>query len=178
MPVAIFALVAGGVIALSALKGISIADALKGALGGKLNPAGSKSPVTSSATGVGAGDVSADDNIITGAITGGALGALGGTGQFKGPNAAKLEALRKVLENRFHLKIIQICRPQNATYGAADSLHKSCRAMDASGKVADMIAAARYCKTLPWVSEVFCDQAGMPAANFPGGHTDHMHVGA
>lgn len=176
MPVVLFAFITGGVIAYSALKGISIADVLRGAIGDPLNPAGGKSAVTSPVSGVSTGDVSADS------LTGGATGALGGssgpTGQFKGPHAADLEALRKVLISKFHLRVTQICRPANATYGAANSLHKSCRAMDLGGSVSDRVAAARYAKNLAWVDEVFCDQAGMPAANFPGGHTDHLHVGA
>jgi hypothetical protein len=103
-------------------------------------------------------------------------GPLSGAGDFQGPNAARLEALRKTLITKFHLRVTQICRPASATYGAPNSKHKSCRAMDLSGSVSDRVAAARFCKGLGWVEEVFCDQAGMVAPGYD--HSDHLHVGA
>lgn len=163
MPVAIVLLAVGGLMAYSAIRGVSIADAWKG-LGRGINPAGPEPPeYTGPDTPGAAGDTKGDS-------PGGAKG------EFKGPNAALLEALRKTAVERFNLTVSQICRPQDANYGAPNSLHKQCRAMDLTGTVANRIAFARYAKGVSGVQEVFCDQAGMVAPGYD--HSDHVHVDA
>jgi hypothetical protein len=168
MPVAVGLLVLGLTLVYSAVKGISITDVFQGETGNPLNPKGGTiGALAKSITGT-------TDNSLIQLAAGPADLTTGGVGQFKGPNAAKLEALRKVATSRYHLHVTQICRPQNATYGAPNSLHKQCRAFDSTGSVSDRIAFARYAKS-QGADEVFCDQAGMVAPGYD--HSDHVHVG-
>lgn len=170
MAAAIGLLVLGLTLVYSAIKGLSIADVFKGETGNPLNPKGG-TPAASSTTG--STTVTPSTAGLGGPFGNGSLTS---SGSFKGPNAVKLEALRKVAVSRYKLKVSQICRPANATYGAANSLHKACRAMDLTGSTADKVAFARFAKSQSWVAEVFCDQAGMVAPGFD--HSDHVHVGA
>lgn len=171
MPVAVGLLVLGLTLVYASVKGFTLQQVFQGETGNPLNPKGgtigdiakgATTPLTGDLAGVASGPAS--------------LSTSGVTGSFKGPHAAELEALRKVATSHYHLVITQICRPQNATYGAPNSLHKQCRAFDATGTVANRIAFARYAKSLSWVAEVFCDQAGMMAPGYD--HSDHVHVGA
>lgn len=168
MTAAVGLLVLGLTLVYSAIKGLSFVEVFEGKTGAVLNPKGGKGGTPPNDT------TDTSSPFPLGTPFG--EGPLGGSGQFKGPNAARLEALRKTLVTKFHLQVTEICRPANATYGAPESLHKSCRAMDLKGSVSDKVAAARFCKSLPWVDEVFCDQAGMIAPGYD--HSDHLHVGA
>lgn len=168
MPVAVGLLVLGLTLVYSAVKGLSITEVFKGETGNPLNPKGG----TIAALTAGGSPPTPDIAAVAGAPT--SLTPASGAGQFKGPNATKLEALRVVAVSKFHLTITQICRPQNANYGAPNSLHKQCRAFDSSGSVANKIAFARYAKA-QGAAEVFCDQAGMVAPGYD--HSDHVHVG-
>ena len=168
MPVAVGLLTLGFILIVSAVKGVSIVQVFRGELGDPLDPKGGKADIGGAATAL----TAPSDN--QGTLSN--LKVTGASGSFKGPNAARLEALRKVAVSKYDLKVTQICRPANATYGSPTSLHKQCRAMDLSGKVSDMVAFARYAKTLDWVDEVYCDQAGMVAPGYD--HSDHVHVGA
>lgn len=170
MTVAVGLVMLGLTLIYAAVKGLSFTEIYAGQTGTALNPKGGKG---GSSSADGAVDISSSPFQL-GAPFG--IGQITGAGQFKGPHANELEALRKTLISKFHLRVSQICRPANATYGAPNSLHKQCRAMDLTGSVADRVAAARFCKNLPWVSEVFCDQAGMVAPGYD--HSDHLHVGA
>jgi hypothetical protein len=167
MAVAVGLLVTGLTLVYSAVKGLSMVEIFRGETGNPLNPKGGTigdlptRPVTS-----------ADSNIVDIAKGKSNLNI----GSFKGPQAANLYALSRVAVNKYHLRITQICRPQNATYGAPNSLHKQCRAFDSTGSIADRVAFARYAKSLSWVQEVFCDQAGMMAPGYD--HSDHVHVGS
>jgi hypothetical protein len=163
MAAAVALILAGFTLIYSALTGESLSDILSGKSLPRLNPAGGKG---------GGGDPGAGSQ----PRGPGGQGAPDPQHEFKGPNAGNLRALAELAGSQYHLKISQICRPQNATYGAKDSLHKQCRAFDSVGSVADRVAFARYAKSLPWVDEVFCDQAGMVAPGFD--HSDHVHVGA
>jgi hypothetical protein len=168
MPVAVGLLVLGLTLVYSAVKGLSITEVFQGQTGNPLNPKGG---TISDLAGI------SESNSLTDLASGPTdAGLTGATGSFKGPNAARLESLRKIATSKYNLHISQICRPQNATYGAPNSLHKSCRAFDATGSVTNRVAFARYAKSLPWVAEVFCDQAGMVAPGYD--HSDHTHVGA
>lgn len=164
MPAAVALIIAGFTLVYSALTGKSLAEIVSGDALPHLNPAGGK--------GGGGSDPGAGSQ-PTGP---GGQGAPDPKHEFKGPHAAQLRALAELAGTHYHLRISQICRPQNATYGAPDSLHKQCRAFDSVGTVADRVAFARYAKGLPWVSQVFCDQAGMVAPGYD--HSDHVHVGA
>lgn len=170
MTAAVGLLILGLTLIYSSIKGLSFTEIYAGQTGTTLNPRGGRG-------GSSPADTSSDTSsspFQLGAPFG--IGQITGAGQFKGPHANELEALRKTLISKFHLRVSQICRPVNATYGAPHSLHKECRAMDLTGSVSDRVAAARFCKTLPWVDEVFCDQAGMVAPGYD--HSDHLHVGA
>lgn len=173
MAAALGLLVLGLTLVYSAIKGLTIAEVFQGATGDPLNPKGGVAKKFSGSPSTG-NEPEPDATGSSGGPFG--SGSLSGNGQFKGPNAEKLEALRKIAVSKYNLRVSQICRPANATYGAANSLHKSCRAMDLTGSVADKVAFARYAKSLSWVDEVFCDQAGMVAPGFA--HGDHVHVGA
>jgi hypothetical protein len=153
----------GSLFVYSALKGIGITDIFAGSTGKKLDPAGGV--VTEGAD---------SPPRISDAFPG--TGGTDPKGQFKGPHAGLLRQLADDATGRFHLRITQICRPKSATYGSATSLHKECRAFDASGKPADMLAYARYAVTVSGVDEVFYDPAGLSAPGFA--HTDHVHTGA
>lgn len=168
MTAAVGLLVLGLTLIYSAIKGLSFTDIYAGQTGTVLNPKGGRGGSSSSTT------TDTSSPFPLGAPFG--IGQITGAGQFKGPHANELEALRKTLISKFHLRVTQICRPTNATYGAPHSLHKECRAMDLTGTVSDRVAAARFCKGLPWVQEVFCDQAGMTAPGYD--HSDHVHIGA
>lgn len=163
MPAAVALILAGFTLIYSALTGKSLAEILSGESLPRLNPAGGR----------GGGEVTAAGSQPRGP---GGQGAPDPQREFKGPHAGQLRDLTQVAETKYHLRVSQICRPANATYGATDSLHKQCRAVDLVGTVADRVAFARYAKTLSWVDEVFCDQAGMYAKGFD--HSDHVHVGA
>jgi hypothetical protein len=170
MPAAVALILAGFTLIYSALTGESLSDILSGKTLPRLNPAGGKG-------GSGGGqDGSVDPGAGSQPTGPGGQGAPDPQHEFKGPNAAKLRDLAVIAQQQFDLRISQICRPKNATYGAANSLHKQCRAFDSVGTVADRVAFARFAKGLPWVSQVFCDQAGMVAPGFD--HSDHVHVGA
>lgn len=178
MAIAIVFIAVGGVLVASALSGQSIADVFANFTG---VPEGRSFDLPASGAGTGgdfpadpaaAGNVpNVDTNLST--ITHHGL---------KGPNAAKLEALANVAEQRFHLSVGSVCRSaaHNAAVGGSDtSFHLQCRAFDSTGTVANRVAFARYAQAaLSGVSgaEVFCDQAGMVAPGFD--HSDHVHVGA
>lgn len=170
MTAAVGLLVLGLTLVYSAVKGLSFVEVFEGKTGVPLNPKGGRGGTLPQSD---ISDDSASPFPLGQPFT---EGSLSGPGQFKGPNAERLEALRKTLTTKFHLHVSQICRPANASYGAPNSLHKSCRAMDLTGSVSDRVAAARFCKGLPWVQEVFCDQAGLIAPGYD--HSDHLHVGA
>lgn len=161
MSAVILLLTIGGWLIYSSLKGQSLTEALTGEGGDNLNPKG---------------HVSSELDITDSPLNDPLGGLTGKTGQFKGPHAALLFKLSQIAESKYHLKISQICRPASASYGSPTSLHKSCRAFDSVGAVADKVAFARYAKTVPGVAEVFCDQAGMVAPGYD--HSDHVHVGA
>jgi hypothetical protein len=165
VPAAVALILAGFTLIYSALTGESLADILSGKSLPRLNPAGGKGGGSSSDPGAGSQPRGP-----------GGQGAPDPQREFKGPHAGELRALATIAQTHYHLRISQICRPANATYGAKDSLHKQCRAFDSVGATADKVAFARYAKGLPWVDEVFCDQAGMVAPGFD--HSDHVHVGA
>lgn len=159
MTAAIAIIIVGFTMVYTALTGQSFAEALSGK-GRKLDPKGGTGGSDSG------GPVPGPD------VTGGT----DPKGQFKGPNAHLLRALADSAVKDYHLSISQICRPADATYGAPHSLHKECRAFDATGSVPDRVAFARYAKGVAGVAEVFCDQAGMSAPGYE--HTTHVHVGA
>lgn len=162
MPVAFVLITAGVTLVYSAIRNVSLIDLLAGREG---TPIGDQKPPAFTDAG--------------GAPGSGATVASGNDpkGQFKGPNAAVLRALADAATEQFNLRISQVCRPQNASYGAPNSLHKSCRAFDSVGKLSDRIAFARYAAGFKGrgISEVFCDQAGMVAPGYD--HSDHVHVG-
>lgn len=159
MAAALFIITAGFTLVYSALKGISVTDIFAGATGIQLNPRGG--------------------NERTGTVTGpAAADAASGAdpkGTFKGPHAKTLRHITDVAEDRFNLRVSQICRPANAGYGSPTSLHKECRAVDLTGSVQDRVAHARWVKQNFPAAEVFCDQAGMVAPGYD--HSDHSHVG-
>lgn len=167
MATAILLITAGIVYAGSALKGVGITEFLSGATR-PLSPKGGR----------GGSTPAPPDPATTPGLSNNPPVTEGG--QFRGPNAVWLNTMRRVAEERFHLRVTQICRPQNATYGAPNSLHKSCRAGDYDGSVANRVAFARYAKADAQRqgidAEVFCDQAGMVAPGYE--HTTHTHVGA
>jgi hypothetical protein len=169
MSAVILLLTVGGWLIYSALKGQSLVESLTGKGGDSLDPAGGSMDITSTGTSY----TTPDDP--TGSEAHPSSGTTSKRG-FKGPNAALLESLANVAVNNYHLTISQICRPADATYGAPNSLHKSCRAFDSTGSVADRVAFAKYARSVPGVDEVFCDQAGMIAPGYD--HSDHVHVGA
>jgi hypothetical protein len=171
MPVAILALVMGGVLIYSSLKGISVASVLAGVATDPLDPAGKPSKQTSGSTLPVAS--SPNGNAVG---SGAPLPAAKKNYGFKGPKAALLNSLAGIAETKYDLRITQTCRPANATYGSPTSLHKACRAFDAVGSTADKVAFARFARGVPGVDEVFCDQAGMVAPGYS--HGDHVHVGA
>src|SRR4051812_43844969 len=105
MPIALATILVGYALVYQALTGESLVS-LFSSQGNKLDPAG----------GYGEGGGSGTPN----APIAGPDDPRGPTGQFKGPHAALLERLRKTAVERFHLRITQICRPANATYGAPD----------------------------------------------------------
>lgn len=169
MTVAIALLVIGYALVYSALKGLSLTEVFSGEKGDVLDPKGGNTRTF--ADGIGGGDFP----------IGGAAGntdpgsSVDPKGQFKGPNAATLRYVATAARDRFHLTIGQVCRPKNATYGAPNSLHKECRAMDVLGSVSNRIAFARWAKQTFPAAEVFCDQAGMIAPGYE--HTSHAHFG-
>jgi hypothetical protein len=165
MPAAVALILSGFTLIYSALTGKALSEILSGDALPRLNPAGGKG-----------GGGSADPDAGSQPRGPGGEGAPDPQHEFKGPHAAQLRALADTATHQYHLRISQICRPQNANYGAPNSLHKSCRAFDSVGTVADRVAFARYAKSLPWVDEVFCDQAGFVAPGYD--HSDHVHVGA
>lgn len=179
MAFAILFIAAGGVMVASALTGQSIADTFRNFTGG-LNPAGGRGGTFDSV----GGDVPADalplDPTAGAPDTPVTIG--GKRAGYKGPNAAKLEALHAVATQRYHLSLTNLCRSpaRNAAVGGSPtSFHLQCRAGDYVGSVNNRVAFARYAKTgLAGVpgAEVFCDQAGMVAPGFD--HSDHTHVGA
>lgn len=158
MPVAIAILLAGFTLVYSALKGLSLSEMMSGETGSDIDAKGGNK-VTVPLSPLGPTETKG-----------------GPTGVFKGPNAALLQRLSKAAVNDFNLRITDTCRPKNAGYGSPTSLHKQCRALDAAGKPADMMAFAKYAKGTPGVSEVFYDPAGYVAPGYP--HGDHVHVGA
>lgn len=153
----------------SSLKGQGLADVFKGG-GESLNPEGGSRSTGSTGSTDSAGDVIAGEPPI------GGFPASGPTGDFKGPNAAILEQLRKDAVSKFKLRITQTCRPKNATYGAPNSRHKVCSAFDASGAPADMKAYAIYAhKVVPkYGGRVYYDPLGWVAPGY--NHTDHVHT--
>lgn len=163
MSVAILLITLGGWLIYSSLKGQSLVESLTGKGGDLLNPKGGK------LLDMGGGEFSSPP---ISADTGGGTNKYG----FKGPNAANLASITNTAISKYNLKVSQVCRPQNANYGAANSLHKQCRAVDLTGAVGDKVAFARYAKSLSWVDEVFCDQAGMSVPGYE--HLSHVHVGA
>jgi hypothetical protein len=160
MPIAIATILVGYALTYQALTGESLVSLFSSQVR-KLNPAGGRGGGGSSVTPSAPDDDTPD---------------YGQTGQFRGPHAALLYQMSQVAQHTFHLRISQICRPKDATYGAPDSLHKQCRAFDATGNVTDRVAFARYVRGIPGIDEVFCDQAGMIAPGYD--HSDHVHVGA
>lgn len=181
MAIAIVFIAVGGVMIASALTGQSISDVFSQFTGG-LNPAGGRGGGPFAPVG---GDVPADAlplDPTTGAPAPPITLKPGARAGYKGPNAAKLEALHLVATQRFHLHITNLCRSaahNKAVGGSATSFHLQCRAGDYVGSVTDRVAFARYAKTaLSGVAgaEVFCDQAGMVAPGFD--HSDHTHIGA
>lgn len=156
LPIAFTLLGVGAVMTYSAFKGLSIVDVFAGK---EPPPRAPNSPTNTVAP-------DAQDRSNVAKAT--------GPGQFKGPNALLLESVRLYAETRFGLRVSQICRPANATYGAAKSKHKECRAMDLVGTPANMMAFARWANALPW-GQVFYDPAGLVAPGFS--HVDHVHFG-
>lgn len=171
MTAAIALIAVGFMMLVSAFKGISILDVLRGEEGDKLDPKGG------APAGVG---------LNTGGLPGGLPvpgGAASGT-SFKGPKADLLAHLATVARNNFHLTITDVCRSPDAGYGSSTSLHHSCRAFDASGAAADMTAFFDYVEQnhRNQVQELFYDPRGAIKRGFTipaiGGHDDHVHVGA
>lgn len=158
MPVAIGLITIGTLLVASALKGVSIPALLSGVAGDILDPSGNLP----------------DPTVET--PTSGPTPLGKPTTRFKGPKAELLEYLAGEATGRFHLTIGDVCRAKNANYGAKNSLHKECRAFDASGKPADMMAYAKFAHATPGVDEVFYDPAGWKAPGFD--HDDHVHTGA
>lgn len=165
MAVALALIVVGFTFVYSALKGLSLTEVLSGATGDKLNPKG----------GVWRGGDFGGNNAGEGATV---TQGNDPKGKFKGPNAGLLRFLADNATQNFNLTITQICRPANASYGAPNSLHKECRAFDASGRTSDKVAYAKWARPIiaKVGGEVFCDQAGMVAPGYD--HSDHVHTGA
>lgn len=162
MPAAIALIVAGFVFVYSALKGLTLPEVLGGMTGVKLDARGGNAR-----TGGGTS--------VTGAAAADAIAGADPEGVFKGPNAKLLRYVTDVGKKQYHLRVSQICRPQNASYGAPNSLHKECRAVDMVGAVSDRVAWARWIHSSYPVLEVFCDQAGLSAPGYD--HSDHAHAG-
>jgi hypothetical protein len=176
---AVLFLTVGGVMVYSALKGISVTDVLKGVTGDVLDPRGGSTftPGGSSSTG-GSGPGILDTENLPGGFPG---------TPYKGPKAELLARLENVARTQFNLSITSRCRSaaENAAVGGSStSLHKECRAFDASGRATDMAAFFDYVVEHHRhdVIEVFFDPKGAVKRGFRipaiGGHDDHVHVGA
>lgn len=178
MGAAIGLLTIGGILIAASLKGLSLPELLAGATGNILDPKGGSTTAATDAAA--AGNATPTDPTPTGSPTGSTPLPGGDTGGYKGPRAAWLKAMETIAVKQFHLTPGQLCRPANATYGAPNSLHKSCRARDYGGSVANRVAFARFAKARAQTdgvdAEVFCDQAGMVAPGYD--HSDHVHLGA
>lgn len=181
--VAILVTTIGGVMVYSALKGISITDAVAGKSGDTLNAHGAANLTQLPA--------------LTPTPQPGTLGVTtpgsgwtappGGADHFSGPHAGQLNKLAGVAQNVYHL---HITATTNGTH-VGDSYHYRDEAFDAAGNPADMEAFAKYVyDNVPQVSELIHNGAthgyaikdgvkvngsSVFAAVWPG-HRNHVHV--
>lgn len=171
MPAAILFITLGGIMVLSALRGISIADVLRGVTGNPLDPKGGNRMVKANTAAY-----ASTDEVYTGG--GGSLG-------FKGPNAALLAHLAAAASGQFKLTITSVCRGKCSPN--CGSMHEECRAFDAASESeADMKAYARWAAENygDELAELFHHPAGITIKNGKNIYPmvldkpDHVHTAA
>jgi hypothetical protein len=178
----------GGIMVYSALKGVSIADALSGKSGDTLDPHGSNGDITGGPAQQSSGTDSAGLGDPIAELQGGNWTAPpGGAHSFKGNHAGQLNTLAGIAQNTFHLTITATT---NGTH-VPGSYHYKGEAFDAAGKTADMDAFAKYVyENFPGVSELIHDGYPKQYAIKDGqrvdgsvtyatvwlGHRNHVHV--
>lgn len=173
MPAAILFITLGGIMVLSALRGISIADVLRGVTGDPLDPKGGNKMVKANT-----------DTYATEGTSNSPTSGVGKYDEFKGPNAALLATLAAAASGQFHLTITSICRPRCSPN--CGSMHEACRAFDAAGAPADMKAYAKYAAENygDSLAELFHAPAGITIKNGRNMYPmvfdkpDHVHTGA
>lgn len=172
MTAAILFITVGAMMVLSALKGVSITDVLKGVTGDPLDPKGGNRMVSANT------QAYADEPTTNSPTT--------GTGKypFQGPNAALLATLAAAAETQFDLTVTSVCRGKCSPN--CGSYHEKCRAFDSDGSPADRAAYARWA----WdnygdsLAELFYAPAGITVKNghnmFPAifDTPDHVHTAA
>jgi len=188
--VAILLTSVGGIMVYSALKGVSITEALSGkSKGDTLDPHGSSGGITG-------GPAEQSQNALTSGL-GDPIAGLqggnwtpppGGAAGFKGPHAGQLNTLAGIAQNTFNLRITATT---NGTH-VPGSLHYEGEAFDAAGSTADMDAFAKYVyDNYPQVTELIHDgyphqyaikngqkvNGAVVYAAVWTGHRDHVHVG-
>lgn len=133
MAPAIITLTIGGILVISALKGISVLDVISGKQGDTLDPHGGS---MGSSVGSTVGDTVGFQSPIPPSKGGKWTAPSGGASSFRGPHAAQLDYLAGIAQNQFHLRITATTNGVHVS----DSYHYRGRAFDAAGSESDMAA--------------------------------------